>query len=771
MDPRFRGYIGSTNGLRFQQVNNPAVPLYSNHDYWNGGVPILENGFDDYCSNNNFGVVDFVPFDPISSNLSSMSSVNTHENVAGEDYEFNDSVLRYINQILMDEDVEGKGCMLQESLEHQALEDAEKSLYEVIGKAYPSEHDSGTNLDFLDPNPSYVCPNIKYPDCYFPDVSYRSVSDREECSNLLADPRWAYGEIKFSGSEVMNNTLHSYQNPISSYQSVCGNGLRDGFVDCPVRTLQVPDLYNQNQLLSQFIRGVDDASKFLPSDGELVLQLDANGLAKESEESLEKSDKVCRESDGNGLKSGCQSRKHSFGDDAEIGEERGSKQAATSDDFDVRSDMFDKVLLYHARDENEHIASLRSTLLTAVSKKTEPNGHAKSSGATKGRGKKQGAREEVVDLRTLLTTCADAVAIDDRRSANDLLKRIRQHSSALGDGTQRLAHYMADGLEARLAGTGSEIYKGLTSRRTSASDVLKAYLLYLAACPFRKLSNFFSNKNIAQRTERAPKIHIIDFGILYGFQWPSFIQRQSIRQGGPPKIKITGIDFPQPGFRPAERVEETGLRLENYAQEFKVPFEYRAIAKRWDTIQLEDFDIDEDEVLIVNCMFRMKNLPDETMSVESPRNNVLKLIRKLNPDFFIHGVVNGSYNAPFFVTRFREALFHFSAQFDMLETIVPRDYGERVLIERDLLAREALNVIACEGWERVERPETYKQWQIRTVRAGFTQLPLDLEIKDRTTMQVRNSYHKDFVIDEDHRWLLLGWKGRIIFALATWKPI
>ncbi|KAL9242490.1 hypothetical protein vseg_016482 [Gypsophila vaccaria] len=702
----------------------------------------------------------------MANNVPSMSSVNVVEDVVHEDFEFNDSVLSYINQILMEEDVEGRGCMLQESLEHKTLQDAEKSLYEVIGKAYPvSEHDpvAGCSLDYLQTNQSVACPNnVEYSDCYFPDMSYTTVSDREECSRLLADPRWAYGEIDFSGSKI---------DPLVSYQSFSGNDLRDGVVDCSVGALQIPDLYNMSRSISQFMRGVDDASKFLPSDVQLFLPVDTNGLAKASEEIFEKSEKVYRELGGDDPKSRCQSRKHSFGDDAEVREGRGSKQAATSDDFDVRSDMFDKVLLYHARDENEHIISLRSSLLTAVSKKTEQNGHIKSSGATKGRGKKQGARQEVVDLRTLLTSCAEAVAIDDRRTATDLLKWIRQHSSALGDGTQRLAHYMADGLEARLAGTGSEIYKSLISRRTSASDVLKAYLLYLAACPFRKVSNFFSNKNIAKRTQRAAKIHIIDFGILYGFQWPSFIQRQSsIRQGRLPKIKITGIDFPQPGFRPAERVEETGLRLENYAQEFKVPFEYRAIAKRWDTIQLEDFDIDEDEMLIVNCMFRMKNLPDETMSVESPRNCVLKLIRKLNPDVFVHGVVNGSYNAPFFVTRFREALFHFSAQFDMLDTIVPREDGERVLIERDLLAGEALNVIACEGWERVERPETYKQWQIRTMRAGFTQLPLDLEIKDRTTTQVRTCYHKDFVIDEDHRWLLLGWKGRIIFALSTWKP-
>ncbi|KAK6795793.1 hypothetical protein RDI58_009248 [Solanum bulbocastanum] len=39
-------------------------------------------------------------------------------------------------------------------------------------------------------------------------------------------------------------------------------------------------------------------------------------------------------------------------------------------------------------------------------------------------------------------------------SATELLNQIRLHSSLFGDGNQILAHCFADGLEARLAGTG-----------------------------------------------------------------------------------------------------------------------------------------------------------------------------------------------------------------------------------------------------------------------------------------------------------------------------
>ena len=47
--------------------------------------------------------------------------------------------------------------------------------------------------------------------------------------------------------------------------------------------------------------------------------------------------------------------------------------------------------------------------------------------------------------------------------------------------------------------------------------------------------------------------------------------------------------------------------------------------------------------------------------------------------------------------------------------------------------KEILNVVVCEGWERVKRPETYKQWQVCSLRVGFIQLPFDQEIVKQAT--------------------------------------
>ncbi|KAG5603010.1 hypothetical protein H5410_034380 [Solanum commersonii] len=341
----------------------------------------------------------------------------------------------------------------------------------------------------------------------------------------------------------------------------------------------------------------------------------------------------------------------------------------------------------------------------------------------------------------------DAMANYDTRIAHDKLKLIRLHCSPYGEATERMAHYFADALEARLAGTGIELYTAFAKRTISAADILKAFQVYVTACPFRKMSNIFANKSIGMLTREATSIHIIDFGIL-----PS----------GPPKLRVTGIDFPQPGFRQAERVEETRRRLAKYCKRFNVPFEYNAIAKKWDSIQLEDLKINRDEMLVINCLYRLINVPDETVYENSPRDDVLRLIKQIKPDVFLHGIVNRAYNSTFFVTRFKEALFHFSSLFNMMEATVPRENQE---------SAEIMNIVACEGTARVERPEPYKQWQLRNQRAGFRQLPLEQDIVKEVRAKVQRRYHKDFLVDEDDYWMLQGWKGRVIYALSCWKPV
>lgn len=730
MDPRFSGFSGSPNEIRL-------------------GNQRFENGFFD--QSREFGYLQS-NLEPTST---PSSSVLTHEEEPSpEDCEFSDAILSYISQILMEEDMEDKSCMLRDSLD---LQIAEKSFYEVIGEKYPSLPIGNPSLVDPDDGGGSHSLSENYGTFSYNDGDLSSIFTNNSLRRNL-------GELPNQNFQGNSISMSSYSPSNSVISSV------EGPVDSPNSILQVPDLNSESQSILQFQKGVEEASKFLPSGNGIFANLGVSSFSTQEPRIGNDELSVKAEKDeGESFLVESKGRKYHHREEGDVEDSRSNKQAALYSEPTLQSTMADMILLYSLGEGKKHYMARVEALQTKKDKIVVSNGKSKDSKSGKGRGKKQNGKKEVVDLRTLLVLCAQAVAADDYKGAHELLKRIRQHSNPFGDGNQRLAYIFADGLEARLAGTGSQIYKGLVSKRTSAADFLKAYHLYLAACPFRKMTSFISNVTIRKCAGNSARIHVIDFGILYGFQWPTFIQRLSSTVGGSPKLRITGIDFPQPGFRPAERIVETGRRLAAYAESFKVPFEYNAIAKKWETIQLEELKIDRDEHIVVTCFYRGKNVLDESVVVDSPRNKFLSLIRKINPDLFIHGVTNGAFNAPFFVTRFREALFHYSSLFDMLETIVPREDWERMLIEKEIFGRESLNIIACEGCERVERPETYRQWQARILRAGFLQQSFEHELVKRAIEKVKSMYHKDFVIDEDSQWLLQGWKGRIVFALSCWK--
>ncbi|PNT62874.1 hypothetical protein BRADI_4g09155v3 [Brachypodium distachyon] len=490
---------------------------------------------------------------------------------------------------------------------------------------------------------------------------------------------------------------------------------------------------NMNKMSSMaFFKGMEQAKMFLPSDNLMV--------------------------DGRGQK-----KRFDMDGETEAGMDRSSKQIAMThtDLEDTALKKMDRLIL---NEYDGYRGEMHEELITL------DNENKAAQQSIRMRGRRSAKKTMVTDFETLLIRCAEAVSSNDRGSASELLMRIKRHSSPSGDARQRLAHYFAQGLEARMAGTGSQLYHSLIGTRTSTLELIKAYHLHMATCSFLKVALIFSNYTIYNAVAGRRKLHIVHYGINTGYQWARLIRRLADREGGPPEVRITGINRPQPGFRPAELIEEAGHRLSKYARKCGVPFKFHAVAAQPEAVRAEDLHIDPDEVLVVDSLFDFRTLMDESLTFDrvNPRDVVLNTIRMMKPSVFVHAIVNGSYSAAFFMTRFRQAMYFFTALFDVMETTFPRDNAKRLLLERDIFARSAVNMIACEGTERVERPQNYREWQARNQRAGMRQLPLDPDILLMLKEKVKNQYHKHFMINEDQGWLLQGWKGRVLYALATW---
>lgn len=399
--------------------------------------------------------------------------------------------------------------------------------------------------------------------------------------------------------------------------------------------------------------------------------------------------------------------------------------------------------------------------------------------AKKGKARSSRDRDqEFVDINALLLQSAQAVGAGNMKRAMDELKKVRQHASPYGNGAQRLAYYFAEAMDARFSDTGWQLYLGLLRRRPSSSEILKATAKYMASCPFVKASHYFINQTILNVAKGASIVHILDLQIT-GFQYPSLFQALAARPGGPPQVHLIGVGFPHYSMMPArtelvlEGVEKTGRQLSDYAASCRVPFEYTPWAGSREDLRMQDFvspDRKTGEIFVVVSAYLLRYVMDDLLDSPSGRSKLLKEGRDINPDVYIQGIVTGSYSTPFFPRRFREALFHFESVFDMLDTFIEGENTDRLVFESEILGKAILNIVACEGKEVADRIHRYKHWQAVTEEVGFEQLPLDEEIYNNVQVMLK-TWHKEYTVAEDSQYLLMGWKGRMLHAMSTWKAM
>ncbi|KAK4785760.1 hypothetical protein SAY86_002449 [Trapa natans] len=682
------------------------------------------------------------------------------ESSSSDDCDLSDPVMKYLSQMLMDESIDEKFWIFPNEI---AVRDMEKSLYDVLGEKPPCLPTMSSDME----EASGVSQFVEYLSRDFSDSS--NEKSRGGTTVTCTNSTFSMVSTRFHDlrehTQTTTTTVHSFGKDLRasldncfpfyaprSLSSMNANGL---MMDT---SLSVENAFTGNDSVLQFERGLEEASKFLLPKNQLLVSFEnvgPNSGLKEGPLAVYVHNSKGTDEDTVGESRGRKKNRERGNLGLEGG--KAAKQLAPymeAEEFEP-SDMLDKVLLWTDKEEGYQA-------MAPVNKYTD------------------GRRQEdnsSVDLRALLIQCAQALSSNNLQIACELLLQIRLKSSPKGDGCQRLAHQFANALEARMVGNHSAtrcFHASMAEERRSMVDILKAFQLHLLACPFKKFSIEYMNHMIWKMLQKASVLHIIDFGVGFGFQWPILIQKLGERDGGPPKLRITGIELPQPGFRPAQGIEEAGRRLAQYCERFNVPFEYMGLPSRnWEDIKMDDLKLRSGEMIAVNCLMRFRNFLDDVTNGHIPKDALLNLIRRIKPDIFVNMVLNAPCNAPYFMRRFKESLFHHSAIYDMFDTTIPSEYKdseEREVLENDFYGREIMNIVACEGPDRVERPESYKQWQVRHTRAGFKQLPLDEAMIKRFRHKLKAMYHKEFTLDVDGHWILLGWKGRIIYATACWVP-
>ncbi|XP_052208180.1 scarecrow-like protein 21 [Diospyros lotus] len=371
-------------------------------------------------------------------------------------------------------------------------------------------------------------------------------------------------------------------------------------------------------------------------------------------------------------------------------------------------------------------------------------------------------------LKDVLIACAKAVADSDLSTAEFLLSELRQMVSVSGDPLQRIGAYMLESIVARLASSGNSIYKALKCEEPASSELLSYMHLLYEVCPYFKFGYMSANGAIAGAMKDEKRIHIIDFQIAQGTQWITLIQALAARPGGPPQIRITGVDDSTSASARGGGLDIIGKRLTRFAESCKVPFEFHGVPLSGSQVEIKDLKVQPGEPLAVNFAFMLHHMPDENVGIQNHRDRLLRLVKNLSPKLVTLVEQESDTCTASFLPRFIETLDYYLAIFESIDETLPRGHKDRINVEQHCLAREIVNIIACEGSERVERHELLGKWRSRFLMAGFKPYPLN-SVVNATIKSLLKYYSERYRLEERDGALYLGWMSRDLVTSCAWR--
>lgn len=371
------------------------------------------------------------------------------------------------------------------------------------------------------------------------------------------------------------------------------------------------------------------------------------------------------------------------------------------------------------------------------------------------------SQETGVRLVHALMACAEAVQQENFKLADALVKHIGILAVSQAGAMRKVATYFAEALARRIY----KIYPQDTLE-SSYTDVLQMH--FYETCPYLKFAHFTANQAILEAFTNCSRVHVIDFSLKQGMQWPALMQALALRPGGPPAFRLTGIGPPQPDNTDA--LQEVGWKLAQLAETIGVDFEFRGfVANSLADLDASMLDIKPSnfEAVAVNSVFELHRLLGRTGGIEK----VLNSIKGMRPKIVTIVEQEANHNGSVFLDRFNEALHYYSTMFDSLESSGLTQPNSQDLVMSELyLGRQICNVVACEGADRIERHETLSQWRTRMKSAGFDPVHLGSNAYKQASMLLALFASGDgYRVEENDGCLMLGWHTRPLIATSAWQ--
>lgn len=254
--------------------------------------------------------------------------------------------------------------------------------------------------------------------------------------------------------------------------------------------------------------------------------------------------------------------------------------------------------------------------------------------------------------------------------------------------------------------------------------------------------------------------------------------------------------------------EELGSKLVNFARSRNIILEFRVIPSSYtdgfanliQQLRVQNLVYAESgEALVVNCHMMLHYIPEETLTLPSINSNpnlsscgssssygydvasssststssslrtmFLKALRGLDPTIVVLVDEDADLTSNNLVCRLRSAFNYLWIPYDTVDTFLPRGSKQRQWYEADMCWKIE-NVIAYEGFQRVERVEPKCRWVQRMRNANFRSVSFGedavLEVK-----AMLDEHAAGWGLKREEEDVVLTWKGHNVVFATAWMP-
>ncbi|KAL3326592.1 hypothetical protein AABB24_037329 [Solanum stoloniferum] len=374
--------------------------------------------------------------------------------------------------------------------------------------------------------------------------------------------------------------------------------------------------------------------------------------------------------------------------------------------------------------------------------------------------------ETSVCLVNTLMACAEAIQENNLSLADVLIGEIRRLAvSQIGGAMKKVATYFTDALYHKIH---RRISRDIVESSYSTDQLL--HMSFYDSCPLLKFAHFSANQSILNAFADSKRVHVIDFSLNQGLQWPPLLQALALRPGGPPTFRLSGIGGkPQPNDS-TDPLQEVGFKLAQFAESIGVEFEFCGfMVHTLADLEASMLNIRPSnmEAVAVNSVFELHPLFSTPGAIEK----VLDLITQIQPKIVTIAEQEANHNRSDFMNRITEAWLYYSTMFDMLENSESTQTNNLNLeMAEQYLGREIYNLVACEGTKRVVRHETLGQWQVRINSAGFNLVPLTSTAYKQAAMLLALFPNAEgYKVEVKDGSLMLRWHSLPLIATSAWR--